>query len=223
MSSSRSYLLVLCLFVMGRTWSQGLSTDTAIVPVRKAAFKVLFNIDARRTFVDAVPVRFYGFRIGAQRGLDVLTVGFYGLGDPFARKDVDLADVGVRDTETRFDYVGFAYERILMDSKRWEIGLPLSIGLGNYRTGYRDTTEGRPLRTYRTNELVPLEAGVTVDYKVFWWAFIGVGGGYRYVLAEDPVVTVALSDITYYFKFGLRFGEVVKRTRQALRKDHGTK
>lgn len=216
-------LLGLLLLMVCSAQAQGIGMDTPSGKERKAAFKVLFNVDARRTFVDAVPVRFYGFRIGAQRGRDVIAVGFYGLGDPFVRKAIDLPELGVRDLETRFDYAGFVYERILLDSKRWEIGVPLSIGLGNYRTSYRDTTEGLPLRTYRTNELVPMEAGVTVDYDLFWWAFIGVGGGYRYVLAEEPVVTVALSDLTYYVKFGLRFGEVVKRTRQALRKDHGTK
>ena len=216
-------LLGLLLLMVCSAQAQGISMDAASGKERKAAFKVLFNVDARRTFVDAVPVRFYGFRIGAQRGRDVIAVGFYGLGDPFVRRAIDLPELGVRDLETRFDYAGFVYERILLDSKRWEIGVPLSIGLGNYRTSYRDTTEGLPLRTYRTNELVPMEAGVTVDYNLFWWAFIGVGGGYRYVLAEEPVVTVALSDLTYYVKFGLRFGEVVKRTRQALRKDHGTK
>jgi hypothetical protein len=223
MTGWRCSAMLVLLLSSSATWAQVDMRDTVAAPMRKAGFKVLFNIDARRTFVDAVPVRFYGLRVGAQRGRDVLTVGFYGLGDPFQRLAVDLPDVGIRDLETRFDYTALAYERILLDSKRWEIGLPISVGLGNYRTSYRDTSEGRPLRTYRTNELVPLDIGATVDFKLFWWAFIGVGGGYRYVLAEDPVVTVALSDLTYYVKFGLRFGEVVKRTRQALRREHGTK
>jgi hypothetical protein len=49
-----------------------------------------------------------------------------------------------------------------------------------------------------------------------------VGGGYRYVLADDPVVTVALSDFAYYFKVGLRVGEMAKRVRKEFRKDHGS-
>jgi hypothetical protein len=187
------------------------------------AYKVLLNLDARRTFVDAVPVRFYGLRIGVQRRHDVLTVGFYGLGDPFDRAAVQLSDVGVRDVRTQFDLVAFGYERIILDSKRWEIGVPFTIGLGNYRTSYRDTMGVNVWRPYSSNELVPLEAGLQVDYKLVWWAFVGLGGGYRYVLAQDPVVTTALSDFNYYVKFGLRFGEIVKRTRRSLNKDHGTK
>lgn len=202
--------------------SAGASTDTlqqSKVPV----YKVLLNLDARRTFVDAVPVRFYGLRIGVQRGRDVLSLGVYGLGDPFDRIAVRLPDVGVRDVRTRFDFVAFGYERILMDSKRWEIGVPFTIGLGNYRISYRDSIELNVWRPYSSNELVPLETGLQVDYKLFWWAFVGVGGGYRYVLAQDPAVTTALSDLNYYVKFGLRFGEIVKRTRRSLNKENGTK
>jgi len=195
--------------------------DTLQATPPAAPYKLLLNLDARRTFVDAAPVRFYGLRIGARRGRDVLTVGLYGLGDPFEREDVLLDDVGVRDVQTRFDFFSFGYERILFDSERWEIGVPVNIGIGNYRTSYRDSSMA-VWRPYSSNELVPVEAGVQVDYKLFWWSFVGVGGGYRYVLAEDPVVSTALSDLTYYLKFGIRFGQIVKRTRDSLRKPHGT-
>ena len=65
-------------------------------------------------------------------------------------------------------------------------------------------------------------ATLHVDYNVFWFVFIGVGGGYRYVLAADPAATSTLSDRTYYYKIGLRFGEVVKRVRKRLRNGQGT-
>jgi hypothetical protein len=196
--------------------------DTLAATPPVPPYKVLLNLDARRTFVDAEPVRFYGLRIGVRRGLDVLSIGLYGLGDPFLREGVLLDDVGVREVQTRFDFFSFGYERILFDSERWEIGVPVGIGLGNYRTSYRDSSMA-VWRPYSSNELVPVEAGVQVDYKLFWWSFVGVGGGYRYVLAEDPVVSTALSDLTYYVKFGIRFGQIVKRTRDSLRKPHGTK
>jgi len=205
-------------------WAQsppGTTSDLTIT-TRKAAFRVIFNFDFRRTFVDTEPVRFYGFRLGAQRGRDIVSFGVYGLGDPYLRTAVELDGVGTRDLQTRFDYAGIGYERILFDSKHWEIGLPVAIGLGNYRTSYRDLEDPDVFIPYSSNELVPMEGGVHVDYKVFWWAFIGVGGGYRYVLADDPVVTVALSDFAYYFKVGLRIGEMTKRVRKELRKDHGS-
>ncbi len=184
------------------------------------AYRILFNFDFRRTFVNAEPVRFYGFRIGAQRGMDIVALGFYGLGDPYLRKDVELEGLGPRDLNTNFDYVCLTYERLLRDVRRWQVGVPLSIGLGNYNTSYMDSAG--VFRAWSTNELVPLEASLHVDYNVTWWAFIGVGGGYRHVLAADRDITISLSDWTYYFKVGLRFGEIVKRARKEIRRDDDT-
>jgi len=187
---------------------------------RKAGFRVLFNFDFRRTFVDGDPVRFYGFRLGVQRQRDVLSVGFYGLGDVIIQPNSALGDQVDVDVVTDFDYVGLGYERLLIDSKRWVIGIPLSVGLGNYRRGYRDSTG--VLIPYSVNELVPIELSLHTDLNVFYWLFIGVGGGYRHVLAADREATVALSDITYYFKAGVRFGELLKRARRELRSTDGS-
>lgn len=189
--------------------------DTASV---KAAFKVVLNFDARRTWVNDASVRFNGLRIGVQRGRDLIAIGFYGLGDPYIQPAVDLGDLGRREFYTRFSYAALTYERLLIDSKRWQAGIPVSFGLGNYRTSYRDSTNGREI-AYGVNELVPIEATLHADYNVFWFVFVGMGAGYRYVLAADPAATAKLSDFTYYMKVGLRFGEVVKRVRKRMR-DH---
>ena len=187
---------------------------------RKADFKVSLNFDARRTFVNDASVRFNGLRIGAQRGKDINALGFYGLGEPYIQPATDLGVLGVREFRTRFSYTSLAYERVLVNARRWQIGVPVSIGLGNYRTSYL-ADNGSEI-AYGVNELVPLEATLHVDYNVFWFVFIGVGGGYRYVLAADPAATSTLSDRTYYYKIGLRFGEVVKRVRKLLRNGQGT-
>ena len=211
-------LLGLVLPCMAQDAAPG-TTDPLLVTKRKAAFRTLFNFDARRTFVNAEPVRFYGFRLGAQRGKDVVSIGFYGLGDAYVREAVELEGIGTRDLRTNFDYVGLGFERLLVDARRWQVGVPLSLGLGNYRTSYLDNDD--ITRTWTVNELVPVEASLHVDYNVFWWAFIGVGGGYRYVLASERDVTVSLSDWTYFLKVGLRFGEIVKRARKELLKNDG--
>lgn len=208
------HLVVTLLFIA--SLSNGMAqSDTSGV---KAAFKVVFNFDARRTWVNDASVRFIGFRIGAQRGKDLIALGYYGLGDPYVQPAYDLGELGKQQFYTRFSYTALTYERLLIDTKRWQAGIPLSIGLGNYRTSYLDTTNNSEI-AYGVNELVPLEAYLHADYNVFWFFFVGAGAGYRYVLAADPAATRKLSDYTYYFKVGLRFGEVVKRVRKSLRDD----
>ena len=103
-----------------------------------------------------------------------------------------------------------------METERWTIGLPLSVGLGTYRTSYLDSTDH--LQLHSTNELVPLEASLHVDYNIFWWFFVGVGGGYRHVLAADRNTTITLSDMNYFAKAGLRVGALVKRARKEIRR-----
>lgn len=207
-------LLFTCLFIT--SLPQGIAqTDTSKV---KAAFKVVLNFDARRTWVNDASVRFIGIRLGAQRGRDLIALGYYGLGDPYVQPSVDLGELGRQQFYTRFSYTALTYERLLIDTKRWQAGIPVSFGLGNYRTSYRDTTNGTEI-AYGVNELVPIEAYLHADYNVFWFFFVGAGAGYRYVLAADPAATRKLSDYTYYFKVGLRFGEMVKRVRKRLRDD----
>lgn len=184
------------------------------------AYRIFFNFDFRRTYVNADPVRFYGFRLGAQRNSDLLSIGAYGLGDSYVQPGVELEGIGKREVRTQFSYTALTYERLFYNTKRWQIGFPMSIGLGNYVKRYVDP-DGT-LKPYSTNELVPIEASVHVDYNVLWWVFIGVGGGYRHVFAADPDATTTLSDWTYYVKAGLRLGEVVKRVRTSLKK-HGKK
>lgn len=185
----------------------------------KAAFRVTFNFDYRNTSVNRERVRFYGFRIGAQRGKDLLAVGFYGLGDDYIQPAVLIDGVGLRQHHTDFDYVALSYERLLIDTRRWQVGVPVSIGLGNYRRFYLD--EGRVLVPYAVNELVPIEATLHADYNLFRWLFLGVGGGYRHVLAADRSATVTLSDWTWYGKVGLRLGVLVKGIFKGKEKNNG--
>ncbi len=204
-------LLVIAMMFGTEVLAQVPQSSTA---ERKAAFRVLFNFDFRRTFVNTDPVKFYGFRLGAQRNKDIIALGFYGLGDPYSQPAVDLGALGTREVQTNFDFTALTYERLLIDSKRWQIGVPFSIGVGSYRKSYRDTND--VFIAYSTNELVPIELSLHTDLNVFYWFFIGVGGGYRYVLAADRETTIVLSDWTYYIKAGVRFGELLKRARREL-------
>lgn len=211
---TRVLLLLFCMAVGPATMAQdSLTTRTS----HKVAFRVVFNFDFRSTYVNTDPVRFYGFRLGAQRGNDLLGIGFYGMGDRYIQEDVVLPGIGTRELHTDFDYTALTYERIFITTRRWQVGIPVSIGLGNYRKSYLN--DEQKLVPYSTNELVPFEASLHADYNVFWWVFIGVGGGYRHVLAADMDATKTLSDWTYYVKAGVRLGEVVKRVRTRMRKN----
>jgi hypothetical protein len=185
----------------------------------KAAFRVIFNFDYRNTTVNAERVRFYGLRLGAQRGRDILAIGFYGLGDDYIQPAVPVDGVGIREHHTDFDFVALSYERLLIDTRKWQVGVPVAVGLGTYRRSYLN--EKGLLVPYAVNELVPIEATLHADYSIFRWLFIGAGAGYRHVLAADRAATVTLSDWTWYGKVGLRLGVLVKGIFNGKEKDDG--
>ncbi|MBK8227890.1 MAG: hypothetical protein IPK70_12050 [Flavobacteriales bacterium] len=211
--------LGLVLFVLLLAMAEGARAQQPAPAKTKAAFRVTFNFDYRNTNVNAEQVRFYGLRIGAQRGKDLLGIGFYGLGDDYVQSAVPIEGVGVREHHTDFDFVALSYERLLVDSRRWQVGVPVSVGLGNYRRSYLGTDNR--LVPYAVNELVPIEATLHADYSILRWLFIGAGAGYRHVLAADRSATVMLSDWTWYGKVGLRLGVLVKGIFKRKEKGNG--
>lgn len=177
---------------------------------RKASFKVALTFDFRRTWVNAQPVGFYGLRIGAQKNRNIVSLGFYGLSSNLIEPEIQLGGaLGVRELRTKFDFTTITYERILLESERWQLGVPFGVGLGNYRTQYRD--DDGSFRAYSANELVPVDLSIYANYDLTWWAFAGLGGGYRYVYARDRHITDILSNWTWFAKAGLRFGKIYQR------------
>jgi hypothetical protein len=177
---------------------------------RKAAFKMALTFDFRRTWVNEQPVGFYGLRLGAQKNKNIISLGFYGLSSSFIEPEVDLGEpLGDRELRTKFDFTTLTYERIIFENEKWQLGIPFGVGLGNYRTQYRN--DDGSFRAYSANELVPVDLSIYANYNVKWWAFVGFGGGYRYVYARDGHITDILSNWTWFAKAGLRFGKIYQR------------
>ncbi len=189
-------------------------TEDLKITKRKAQFKLMANLDFRRTWVHDDPLGFYGARIGAEKNRNVIALGFYGIGLPFIRSyegTAELGELGLRQIRMKFDFITLTYERVFVRSKRWDWGVPIGVGLGNYRIDQRDANgEYVP---YAQNELLPVDLSVYVNYKITWWGFLGVGGGYRYVYARDAEISADLSNWTWFAKAGLRFGAIYKKIR----------
>ena len=204
------FLRVLPLFILLFGTIHGIAQNDMTITKRKASFKIALTLDFRRTWVDHQPVGFYGLRVGAQKNRNIVALGFYGLSSNYIEPQVQLNDeLGIRDLRTKFDFTTLTYERILMETERWQLGVPFGVGLGNYRTQYR--ADNGAFKSYSANELVPVDLSIYANYYIKWWAFAGLGGGYRYVYARDPHITDMLSNWTWFAKAGLRFGKIYKR------------
>lgn len=187
----------------------------------RAAFRPVFNFDTRRTRVDGENAKFNGFRIGAQRGKDIIAVGFYGLATPFIEEDVMLAEVpDTTDAKLGIDYVGLTYERIVFDPRKWQISVPVMVGLGNVKVDYLDSAE--VYRPYFRNEVVPVEFGVKGAYKLFFWLYLTAGAGYRHVFTSDRLAEATYSNLTWNYGISIKLGEIVRyATRKIKERNDG--
>lgn len=193
-----------------------LSQDSLQGPAKiKAAFRPLFQIDTRYTFIDRRSVQFYGIRLGAQKGRDILAIGFYGVGDPLRRDSVLLPGVGVRNTLAQLDYAGLTYQHIFVDTRYWQISLPVLVGLGSATTRYVGDDDRTVL--WSRNEVASLEPMAKVSFKFFSWLYLDTGAGYRLLFSKDPRIQRTFSAWTYDLGLVVRLGQLYRSAREGLK------
>jgi hypothetical protein len=130
----------------------------------------------------------------------------YFLRSPFVRNFTVPNDSGGTDTirsNLRFAYISLWVEYILLVTKRWEVGIPLSLGFGEASfAGFEE-------QTY--TPMILMEASVEGQYKVFPWLGIGAGFGFR----QPLVVTASLKENfgAPIYRFGVRLflGYLIKK------------
>lgn len=206
------FTAVLTLGLFGPLGSR--AQDTTSTKVR-AAFRPLFQFDSRYTFINGRSVQFFGMRLGAQKGRDILAIGFYGIGDPLRRDSVRLEGVGVRNTLAELNYAGFTYQHIFVDTRWWQVSTPMMIGLGTASTRYLDP-DGTSV-PWSKNEVVSLEPMVKVDFKFFSWLYLDTGAGYRLLLSRDDRIQRTYSAWTYDLGIMVRLGQLMRSARDTIK------
>lgn len=184
----------------------------------KVDFKILVNFDARRTVVFDEPVRFFGMRVGAQRGKDIMALGFYGFDNPWIDHSVALPDVGspLADLRSTLSYGALTYERVLFENRRWMLSASAMAGVGHVQLDFRDST--RVFRPYAKREVLPAEGGVRAAYKVFFWLYIQGGVGYRKVFTDDLRADQVYSGVTWNYGVSIKLGKIFNYARDRIKR-----
>jgi hypothetical protein len=184
---------------------------------RYRPLKFLFAIDKRNSFINTnakVPVQVGGLQIGVVlKEHHSMGLGFYSIShtqvihpveDPKRSQNVKL----------NMGYVTGFWEYTLVDTRYWEIGFPLEMGLGNYQTLVTDTTGKRvpEFKDTLKRGILLLGAGFDIDFKFFRWAGVNLMGGYRLVGGNEPN-KVNFNGVFYSFGLNFYFGELLKLIR----------
>ncbi len=184
--------------------------------------KFILNLDARRQQVDGRIVRFFGIRAGVQHRHDIYALGLYGLGDPLRESGATLPDLGLDNVELRstLGYVSATYERILIDTRRWQMSIPAMAGFGEAVLARDSSGVWLP---YRITPVVPVETGVRASFKILFWLYVQGGAGYRRVLSDNARVSEDFSGLTWNFGLSIKFGKIYKYARDKMRESRERK
>lgn len=208
-------LLLSCVAVVAR--AQDTLAGNPMGHAEKVDFKFLLNFDARRTIVFDDPVRFFGIRLGAQRDKDIMALGFYGFDNPWIDHSVPLPDVGLDSTDLRtsLSYGALTYERVLYEDERWMLSVPVMVGIGHATIDYRDSTG--TFLPYAKREVLPLEGGMRVAYKLFFWLYLQGGMGYRKVLTDELRADRVYTGITWNYGISIKTGKIFNYARDRIK------
>ena len=181
-------LLCFFLFVAGLCPAQTGGKKRALIKpsdirdaFRQNEAKLLLGLDSRRTFINRQDVNISGIRAGLDfNGLARVGGGIYFLLSPiyqqFELTDPVTNEDTVVSARLRFNYVSCFFEPTIVHSKRWEISLPLHLGVGD--TYY----EGAGFDEATPQTVVMTEISATGYYRILKWIGISGGVGYRKIL-----------------------------------------
>ncbi|MFC5271428.1 hypothetical protein [Adhaeribacter terreus] len=188
------------------------SPDSTAVPAYKKA-RFVFNFDTRYTLFDNGPIRVNGLKTGVEWHNKFRTgIGYYFLRNPFVTKFPGAsADQPATEARVKFHYGAVYGEYVLLRNAKWELSLPLQAGFGKLKNEHY-TASGNLLRS-KTEPLYLVEPSVAAHYKVWSWAGIGAGLGYRQMLGQQHRETSHLNAPIYYIKVKLFAGELYRQLR----------
>lgn len=111
----------------------------------------------------------------------------------------------------RFRYLAVYAERVLLYNRRWELSAPLQIGLGSNYVRY--TTPGGGTDRTPRRFMAVVEPSVAAQLRVFRWAGLGAGAGWRQPLLTPGAVQRELNGPVFYVRGKLYLNDLLKVVR----------
>ncbi len=185
-------------------------------------YSLIAGFDTRNSFVSAdkkISVKLQGAKAGVKiMGKHNLELGYYFISN-LPSKRITEDNGAIYDLKLNLDYVTLYYEYILLNNKRWEIGFPVELGGGGYRTTATDTAGKRyaPFKDTATTGISLFGAGVDVSFKIFKWLGVGAMGGYRFVGGEEPK-GMNFNGVFYSVGLEIYFGTLYKMSKFGLKR-----
>jgi len=175
--------------------------------------KFLVKAETRNSFVQTHHVTMLGVRAGFEFKFPIRCgLGYYWTLTNLDSKLYNPADFGFTDptASPRLRYATGYIDYSFYKEDDWTLSVPVQIGIGE--TYYKSSESNR----FANGLVVPMEAGVAVDYLFTSWVGFGVGLGYRVMLKGNKAVKENFNSPYYQIRLNILFSEVfrgIKKTK----------
>ena len=167
----------------------------------------LVKLDMRGSFVSNSSVRFVGVKAGVQHAGRFQ----YGLGYQFLFTPVEqevMVDGISTTAHLRLGYLAPYAEYAFYHRGPWEVRIPVQVGIGQGSVVYKDA-EGHKQHHARSG-LFLYEPAMVVQYRLFKYAGLAAGWGYRLVLHTRNDLGETLTAPIYIIGVRIFFEEILR-------------
>lgn len=175
----------------------------------------VLQIDSRYSIINSHFSIINGLKVGLEwRGRVRTGAAFYFLSSriPTRLEPPDNA-ADEPDATLRFYNIALYGEYVVLENARWELDANLQSGMGSVRVEYtRDDAKGT--RSYTPRDFIALvEPSVAAQMRVFSWASLGAGAGWRQPLFVDEIVRREISGPIFYLRAKILLAPLIRIAR----------
>jgi hypothetical protein len=197
----RLVVLLITLFFANTNYAQLI--DTLSYHLSKKP-KLDLRLDSRNGLISNQHTQVFGIKLGLNHGKSVK----YGIG--YNRLNTQVyRGFGINTYEFHLEYIAPYFEYSFFASNRWEIGIPIQLGVGR---GFYSSDE-LAVKDYRSSLLVLYEPMMNADYYFMRYFTVGIAIGYRLALYGGFKVPEKITSPTYAVRFNILLGKIYRDIR----------
>ncbi len=162
-----------------------------------------FSLDNRNSFIKDAPVNVQGLQLGIiLKEKHTLGFGFYTLQANAKQNFTTKNEKYIAVNRTlRLSYLTAFYQYAFVDTRYFELDLPLELGLGGYDVKLTDAVTNKLILDKKGGTII-IGGGVGITIKPFKWFGITGSAGYRNALDNNPNVNFS----GFFYSYGIWVG-----------------
>ncbi|MBL7883769.1 MAG: hypothetical protein JNL69_06845 [Bacteroidia bacterium] len=172
------------------------------------------KLDSRNSFIDNSLVHVFGAKAGVKFGSKLrFGIGYNQLYNPPKGLNQNIEYVNELGKPyfisrgLKFYYFSASIDYAFYQSKKWEVSMPLQIGIGE--SYFQHYYNGQKTKTDKSINFI-YEPAISIEYKLLKWIGIGADFGYRFMFTDNRKLNQQLTSPIVTFDLVIYYREIYK-------------